>query len=243
MYYIMFISNPHYIYINSRDRINPEASTDENFTYNIALPPGETFDRVVCINALIPKSYYLIQDGNNNLERTLQLRENSTTVNILIPVGSYLLSTFKTILGNLLTAGSPNSLTYVLSYPLTSSAADTGKWTYTQNNGSIVSSIITNEHLYEPLGFNSSSTNTFTGTTLISSNVIKMQSEDRLLIHSNLVSNGSDDILVSINSSTSVNYSSIAWECPAPAYYSHVLSSQHNNVFSFSLTDENNERN
>ena len=93
-----------------------------------------------------------------------------------------------------------------------------------------------------PLGFLSGSTNVFNGTTLVSTCVIKLQSEDRLLIHSNIAQNpGMDDILVSINSTTSINYSSIAWDCPAPEFYSHRLSSQNNNVYSFSLTDENGE--
>ena len=68
-----------------------------------------------------------------------------------------------------------------------------------------------------------------------------MQSEDRLLIHSNIAANLTDDVLVSINSTTSINYSSIAWECPAPEFYSHLLSSKNNNTYSFSLTDESGE--
>lgn len=56
----MFVTNPHYVYVNSRDRI---AGTDENFTYNVNFPPNVEFTHVVCLNALIPKSYYLIQDG------------------------------------------------------------------------------------------------------------------------------------------------------------------------------------
>jgi len=232
----MFVTNPYYVYINSRDKIS---GTDENFTYNIAFPDDLEFTHVVCLNVLIPKSYYLIQDGP--LENIFQLKENNTTVTITVPIGSYLLSAFKTTIGNLMTAASPNGLTYTLAYPPLS-GADTGKWTFTQTNGSIVSSIIVNEHFFEPLGFLSNSTNTFTGTTLISTAVIKLQSEDRLLIHSDIASNpGKDDILVSINSTTSINYSSIAWECPAPEFYSHQLNSQNNNTYLFTLTDENGE--
>ena len=65
----MFVTNPHFIYINSRDRIN---GTDENFTYNINFPSGLDFTHVVCLNVLIPKSYYLIQNGeleNFSIER------------------------------------------------------------------------------------------------------------------------------------------------------------------------------
>ena len=52
---------------------------------------------------------------------------------------------------------------------------------------------------------------------------------------------GIDDVLVSINSTTSINYSSINYECPAPEFYSHLLSSQNNNTYSFRLSDENGE--
>jgi len=45
-------------------------------------------------------------------------------------------------------------------------------------------------------------------------------------------------ILVSINSSTSVNYSSIAWTCPLPEFHCRLLSSKNNSTYSFSLTDE-----
>ena len=77
---------------------------------------------------------------------------------------------------------------------------------------------------------------------MISSCVIKLQSEDRLLIHSSIAANPSiDDVLVSINSTTSINYSSIAYECYAPEFYSHALSSQNNNTYRFTLTDENGE--
>ena len=188
---------------------------------------------------MIPKSYYLIQNGP--LENIFQLKENNTTVTVTVPIGSYLLSTFKTVIGTLLSTASPNGLTYTLTYPA-SSGPDTGKWTYTQTNAAIVSSIICNEHLFEPLGFLSNSTNVFSGTTIVSTCVIKLQSEDRLLLHSNIAMNpGIDDVLVSINSTTSINYSSINYECPAPEFYSHLLSSKNNNTYSFSLSDENGE--
>ena len=169
------------------------------------------------------------------------MKANNTTVTVTLPIGSYLLLAFKTVIGALLSAASPNGLTYTLSYP-SLSGTDTGKWTYTQTNAAIQSSIITNEHLDEPLGFLRNTTNLFTGTTLISSAVIKLQSEDRLLIHSNIVNNpGKDDILLSINSTTSVNYSSIAWDNPCPEFYSRLLSSKNNSTYNFSLTDEYDE--
>jgi len=225
------VLNPFFVFINSRNRID---GTDSNFTYAINFPADLEFDRVVVLNALIPKSYYLIQSGDN----TFQLQEGSSIVTITVPIGSYLLSTFKNTISSLLTAASPNGLTYTVTYPV-NSAPDTGLWTYTQNNGSIVSSLIFNSTLYEPFGFLPSSTNVFSGTTLISTAVLKLQSEDRLLIHSNLTDNaGNDDVLVSINSTTSINYSSINYECQSPEFFSRILNSQHNNTYSFQLTDE-----
>ena len=92
--------------MNSRDRIS---GTDKNFD-NIKFPEHE-FDRVVVLNALIPKSYYLIQNGP--FENIFELKEDATTVTVTVPVGSYLLSTFKNIIGALLTTASPNGLIYI----------------------------------------------------------------------------------------------------------------------------------
>ena len=67
-------------------------------------------------------------------------------------------------------------------------------------------------HLYSTniylshLAFMQDQPNVFFGTTLTSTCVIKLHSEDRLLIHSNITNNpGHDDVLVSINSTTSIN--------------------------------------
>lgn len=229
----MFVQNPYYVYVNSRDRI---AGSDENFTYNIQFPEGEEFTHVVLLNALIPKSYYLIQT-NTSLDNVFTLRENGVSVTVTVPVGNYSLSTFKNTIGTLLTTASPNTLTYTITYPA-NNMPDTGKWTYTQNNSAVQSSLVFNEHLFEPFGFLSQSTNVFTGTTLISRAVIKLQSEDRLLLSSSLVNNGRDSILASINSTTSINYSSINYECPDCQFYSHLISEKQNTV-SFTLSDEN----
>ena len=129
------VTNHYYVFVNSRNR---ESGTDENFTYNIQFPTGVNFDRVVVLNALIPKSYYLIQEGSH--ENTFQLTEDGTTVTITVPVGSYLLSAFKTTIATLLSNASPNGLTYTLTYP-SLAGPDTGKWTFTQTNGAIISSL------------------------------------------------------------------------------------------------------
>jgi hypothetical protein len=191
------------------------------------------------LNAIVPKSYYLIQKGA--FENIFQLQENDTVVTITVPVGSYLLNSFKTVIGTLLTNASPNGLVYTLTYP-SLAGPDTGKWTYHQSDESIVSTILMNSHLYEPFGFLPNSRNVFQGTTLESTCVIKLQSEDRLLIHTNLVSNPRrDDILVSINSTSSINFSSITYTCPSPEFYARNLSGQQIGTATFSLSDEDGE--
>ena len=127
----MFVTNEYFVFINSRNR---ESGTDENFTYNIQFPQGFDFTHVVCLNALIPKSYYLIPSGP--FENAFQLKEGNTTVTVTVPTGSYLLSAFQTVIGTLLTNASPNGLTYTVSYP-SLSGPDTGKLTYTHTNGAI----------------------------------------------------------------------------------------------------------
>lgn len=227
--------NKYFVYVNSRNRAS---GTDSNFTYNIQMPDdNHNFDRVVLINALIPKSFYLIQEGYNVFE----LKENAATVTITVPSGCYLLGSFQNKIGALLTAASPNGLTYTVTYP-SQAGADTGKFTYTQNNALISSSLIFNGTLFEPFGFLPNSINAFNGTTLISTTVIKMQAEDRLLIHSDIVNNpGGDDILVSINSTSNINFSSIVYTEVAPEFASKVLNSDKISTYRFTLTDENSQ--
>lgn len=220
------------VYVNSRERVS---GTDSDFLYSIQMPQDRIMDSVVVLNALIPKSYYLIQEGFN----TFQLQEGSTIVTITVPVGSYILSGWTSTLSSLLTAASPNALTYLVTYP--TAANQTGKLLYTQSNGAIQSALIFTNLLFEPFGFQQSTTNLFTGTTLVSATVIKLQSEDRLLIHSDCVQNPStDNVLVSINAVSNVNFSSIAYINYHPEYNSHTLNSGKNSTFRFTLTDENN---
>ena len=226
------ISNSFYVYIDSKHRLS---GTDSNFTYPIKLPDDREFTHVALLNALIPKSYYLIQDGGN----TFQLQEGLTIVTITIPLGNYLLNTWKAVLTSLLNSNSPNSWVYAITYPNISSQADTGKFTYSVTGNTSQPSLIFDNILYEPFGFLGATTNAFTANSLVSATVLKLQSEDRLIIHSSLVNNpNSDNILISINAATSVPFSSVSWINYAPEYRAHRLMSQQNKTASFSLTNE-----
>jgi len=123
-------------------------------------------------------------------------------------------------------------------YPPTS-GADTGKFTYTVSGNSSQPSIIVTDVLFEPFGFFQSSTNQFVNNSLTSTTVINLQSETRLLIHSSLVNNpAQDNVLISINATSNVCFSTISYINYAPEYRTHRLMSQQIQTASFSLTDE-----
>jgi hypothetical protein len=174
----MYNSSFYYYYIDSRQRLS---GTDSNFSYNISLPDDHDFTHVCLLNALIPKSYYLIQAGFN----TFQLQEGDETVTVTKSPGNYLLNVFKTIIGQLLTAASPSGWVYTLTYP-SGNQPDTGMFTYSVSGNTSQPSIICGSNLFEPLGFFMNSTNTFINNSLTSTTVIKLVSEDRLNIHSSI---------------------------------------------------------
>lgn len=226
-----FITSPYYVYVNSADRIS---GTNANFTYNVALPEDHNFTHVTVLDALIPKSYYLIQDGAD----TFQLTEDSTTVTISLTHGNYLLNAWTTTLTSALNTNSPNGWTYTVTYP-TPTGADQGKLIYTVTGNSSEPSITVSSALYEPFGFASGTTNTFTSGSLTSSTVIKLQSEDRLLIHSDMINNpNNDNVLFAVNAGNVVPYSSISYVNYAPDYNTHELKSRFKNSISISLLNE-----
>ena len=68
-------------YIDSRNRLS---GTDSNFTYYLDLGNNK-FDNVCLLQGNFPKSYYLIQDGQN----TFTLSEDGDSVEITVPIGNY----------------------------------------------------------------------------------------------------------------------------------------------------------
>jgi hypothetical protein len=220
-------------FINSVDRIS---GTDSNFSYKIELPKDKIYDRVVILNASMPKSYYLIPKNS-----FLTLRELTTDVNITVPPGNYNRKSFATVITNLLNSNSPNGWIYTIAYPDAFTNADLGKYIYSvSGNGVNQPSLIFNTQLYKQFGFNKGSTNVFVSNQLTSVNVLKFQSEDVILIHSDLVDNGGDDILHEIYSNGSPNLSNIVHECFAPENNSRILSTSNSGVYRFTITDEDN---
>ena len=217
-------------YINSSNRLS---GTHSNFLYKIQQPPSSTFTHCVVLQASIPKSYYLVQSPNN----TFVLDENSIETVVTISVGNYTRSSFVNKVQTSL--NSAGSWTYVVDIDDSTNGPETGKLTFTvSGNGGIQPQFIFTGSLYEPLGFESTSTNTFVGDELVSTNVINLLKENTIYIHSDICTNENDNVLQEIFTSEASDYGSITFTNNAPEFYSKKITSL-NSIYRFYLTDEN----
>lgn len=219
-------------YINSRNRLS---GSDSDFLYKIEQPAGSEFNRVVVLNVSIPKSYYMIQSGQN----TFTLDENGTEYTITLDIGNYTRSSFKSRLQTLLNA--TGAYTYTISIPSTANA-DTGKYTFNvTDNGGIQPKFIFTSYVFEQMGFNQNSTNTFSGDTLESTNVINLQLESTLLIHSDIASSGLDNVLQQVYSQDEATFSHIIFnDYDIEAYKKNITN--RTNTYRFWLTNEDNNK-
>lgn len=222
-------------YINSRNRLH---GTDSDFTISIDMK-GIAPDHICVLQANIPKSYYLIQSGEN----TFQLREGVLTATVTVTPATYGRTTLASIVTTALNNASPNHYTYAITYTNPTTTGDTGKYTFTVtgNAGVQPSFVFTDNNIYEVLGFEASSTNAFTASSLVSTNVIKLQKEDSIFIHSDICTNGNDNVLQEIYASNDSDFSNIVFQTPDTEAYSKRLISNQNNVFRFWLLNEDKE--
>src|SRR6185437_735134 len=176
------IRNRRLMYLSSANRISGTDSS--NFTIQVPIPPHETFTHVCLLEANIPKSYYLVQAGYN----TFILLEQGIPITITITPANYTATCFKTCLAEALNAASLAGWVYSVGSPSSTQPA-TGRFTYAVvgPGGGNQPSFVFTTNLYEQLGFNFNSTNTFVGGALTSANVVRFQSEDALYIHSDIV--------------------------------------------------------
>jgi hypothetical protein len=233
-------SDSQIVYVNSRDRLS---GTDSNFTYNVQLKPQNDFDRVVMLSTAIPKSYYAVQNGYN----TFTLSENGSSITITVPQGNYTRKGFANQLTTLMIAASAtlgNNFTYSVTYPKNSFVVDTGFYNYTvSNNGTVQPEFIfgsqSENFIYLCMGFNPSSTNVFVANSLSSVNVINLQAEDAIFVHSDVCVNYNNNILQEIFSNGGpLSYSIINWFNPNIAAYSKKLAGNQDNIFRFYITNE-----
>lgn len=229
----MALQNKKIFYINSYNRID---GTNSNFSYLLDIPKNIDFDRVVCLNAVIPKSFYIFQQNKNYFT----LQEGEDQIIISIPIGNYSRKSLQTTLESLLNLNSPNGWAYTISYANIATSADVGKYIFSVSTNTSQPEFIFTDYCYEQIGFSKNSTNNFIDDSLTSTSVIKLISEDTIYIHSDLCSNGSDDILQEIFTSTGeTSFSNIHFENFNTEIYSKILSSKDSNKYYFFLTDEN----
>lgn len=219
------------IVVNSLNRLSGRPG---DFTYEMKI--NEPYDRICLLQASIPKSYYLIDETNDNF--SVRLDDGKSDIKITLEHGNYSVTTFMTELTNKLNTLVGNGHHFTITF-----SRKTGLFTYTVNDNHNPSFIFTDQ-LYEQLGFEANSTNTFVSQTLVSKNVVNMMSEDTLLIHSDAVaalgSNNVSDVLGEIFSSSTVDFGHTSFQCPDPYLYSRPLRTNTSGIFRFSVTDENN---
>ncbi len=226
------IKNPVKRYINSRNRVS---GTNSSFAVNIDLPTQTEFTHVSCLSASIPRSYYLVQAGYN----TFTLRELGQNITITIPVGNYSRTSFRVALKALLDAASTHAWTYTISVPSAGSTADTGKYTYSvTGNGVNQPSFVLTENLYEQLGFEKNSTNTFAANTIVSVNVTTFLLEYTLYIHSSVCEAEQNNVLVNIFTGSTQDLGVIEYRANDIFTSMVKFAKTKDNVFNFSLTDE-----
>lgn len=186
------VTNPLIINFNSKDRVSGSNSNFQSLPVDLG---NNAFDTVCLVQASIPKSFYNIPSGYN----TFTLQENAASVTVTIPAGTYTRINLQSNLATLLTSLSPNALTYTISYP-TSTSRDTYHYTFSVNSSVIVCKFILTEFSpFRQLGFEPSTTYTFTpaigSSSLESVNAINLSYILRAFIKSNLVSDATDSIL------------------------------------------------
>lgn len=227
------ILNSRTFYINSRNRVS---GTDSDFKYSIELDPNVSYTHCCVLQASIPHSYYLVESPYN----TFTLKELTDLITITVPEGNYSVKSFLTAIQSLLNSSTLHSWTYAITYPTVSSEADTGKYTFTVsgNSGNQPSFIFDTNPIYEQMGFLESSTNAFVANTITSTSCIKMQIEDTIYIHSDIVGGEVDNVLQEVYANASSNFSAITYQVSNLEASSKRITTSNNNIYHFYIYSE-----
>ena len=195
-----FAKHRQLFYIDSGKRLS---GTSSAFSYKLDISQNDKFDHCTVLQASIPFTYYLIEDGFN----TFQLQETGEdVVTVTIPEGNYNMNSFVQIVGPLLTTASGLGSTYTLTYPASFTATNTAFITITITGGTASNSQLifaSTNTINEQFGFDSGSTQTFSTDTLISSNTVNFLTNRSLLIHADIIDGGATNILQEIYSNNS----------------------------------------
>jgi hypothetical protein len=215
-------------YINSRNRLQ---GTDNDFSINLNLDSNNTYNRIAVLDISIPKSMYNINQYNN----TFIVSENGVERTITLPVSNYNRKNFVTILLPLLNTG---SWVYAISYSQ-STAPDTGKYIFSVSNNAGVQPIFIFgvESLFEIMGFNRDSSNSFTGDSLTSTNIINFNTENSFYLHSDSCQD-KNNILYNIYTGLTENQSYIINHNDNPLINCKTFVSNYSNIWRFWLSNE-----
>ena len=186
-------------YIDSDYRIS---GTSSDFLYRI---DAQEYNSVCVISANIPKSYYLIQEGQN----TVIFTENTIPRTITIPKGNYSVADFVSVVLALLNIG---SIIYSITFNKYSSLM-----TITATGGTVNNIIFpSSSSLYRQFGFEYDSTNALIANTITSPNLPLYQLTNIIFIRSDIhettESTLGGNILQSISAVNQPNMYSITYQ-------------------------------
>lgn len=235
------------LYINSENRISGSV-TDFIIQYD-AIPQMQ-FDRMVMLQAQIPKSYYAVltdAPGTRGVQ-TFELSEDGglTWHDIVVPTGNYNVNGFAAVVTNLLNSGGRSG--YTIGYPNIQTQTDTGMYTFTTT---VVPATnvkfrftYTYPGIYQLMGFTVPSTSptttyTFTsGGTLTSNAIINMQPIKDVYVTCDSVNDGVSNILQVIPNQSFPTMSSVQFFQRDFQLWSRPYIPTLNNQFHFQVTDQ-----
>jgi hypothetical protein len=190
----MSISNLITYNLNSKNRTS---GTNDNFSINIDLPAdlSRYINKVSVSQICIPKSWYFLQTGNNNLHLYEEVigSGNKQLINITIPEGNYSKLQLYNKLGSLMTLNSLNGVTYTFTDE--HNDYDTGKLKINATNNAIKTYLyFFDNDVYECMGFNKNVEYEFI-SSIVSVNIINLNRENNIYLKSNIVNNRNNDMI------------------------------------------------
>lgn len=232
--------HPFPLYIDSSERISGRNGAFQSAP--AILSSGNKYDSVVVNQISIPKSWY----NTPSQYSTFTLSEFdgviTTQTTITLPAGNYNRITLAAVLPPLLNAASVLGKTFTMTYPNVSTQADTGLYSFAYTPvipGESISFIFSNA-MFQQLGFDINSTNTFDllAGTLDSTNVINFQTISSIFILSDMcVEEGTLQELHSVGSSPSNSY--IYFQQSNFDLPTKQLLTNTSNSWNFTLIDQN----
>lgn len=213
------------VVVNSANRT---AGTPGNFVVDLSdqIPLPNNFNRMVLINAAIPKSYYTITQFNN----VMYLKENEITTQVTIPIGNYDQYTLSNQLNQSLTNASAINATYVTTFTIS-----TGKYTFTTNKTDPTSFEFSGCPLSYNIGFSEQLYN-FSAQSLTAPQIVNLQFTSTLLLYCSIIQSKTN-LLVQIIPNQA-NYGVINYQESAPSHVSKPILESSSTSMVFYLQDE-----